>query len=373
MKQLNDDIYRYVDDILKPEDIHESRVVSNASASNGVFVVLALILSVVHGFNLYLFLNENIYSAIPVLIHLVVVGITAAITYAQYKAGGDVHHLAGLAIVSATTGVFGTIGALFGFLAMIVFRQKNIAFKDWYESIFPTDTPLDSEILYDDIVEGQDENPRPYGVMPFTDVMRVGSEEQKRRALSSMTMQFNPKLAPAFKIALHDSSNTIRVQAATAIAKIERKFMNMREKIEAARAKEPKNPQILFALARFYDDYAFTGILDPELEKANRERAISTYKTFLQQDPNNAEAWVSIGRLLFRNEQWEDAAEWFKHAMERGWKVKNMILWYFEALYRQGDFRGLRRAVAEHGRGIVNQEELPQQIRDAVALWQQAA
>jgi tetratricopeptide (TPR) repeat protein len=137
--------------------------------------------------------------------------------------------------------------------------------------------------------------------------------------------------------------------------------------------KEPKNPLVLYALARFYDDYAFTGILDPDIEKANRDRAIATYKQFLQQDPNHSEAWISIGRLMFRGGQWEEAAEWFRHALERGWNVRTMILWYFECLYRLGDFRALRRGAAEYGRGIINQETVPQEVRDAVALWQQVA
>lgn len=373
MKPLSGDIYQYVEDILRPEDVHEMRMVSSANASNGVFVVLSLILTVVHGFNLYLFLGTEMWPVIPVFIHLVVIAITAALTYGQYKKGMDVHHLATLAIVSAVAGIFGTLGALFGFVATVMFRQKTHAFKEWYESIFPTDSYSTSEVLYDNIIEGIDENPRRYGVMPFTEVMQLGSDEQKRRALAAMTMRFNPRLSPAFKAALHDSSNSIRVQAATSVAKIEKNYMQMREKIEAARAKEPKNPNILYALARFYDDYAFTGILDPEIEKSNRERAISTYKSFLQQDPNNAEAWVSIGRLLFRNEQWDDAAEWFRHAIDRGWKVKNMVLWYFECLYRQGNFRDLRRAVMEHGRMIAGQEELPKDVRDAVSLWLQVA
>ncbi len=373
MKQLNAEVYQYIEDILRPEDVHDARIVSSANAANGIFVVLAIVLTIVHGINLYLFLNTGIWPGILVLIHLVIAAVTAVVTYGQYKRGLDVHHLAVLAIVSAVAGIFGTVGALFGFVMMVLFRNQRLHFKEWYESIFPTDTPRESELLYDDIIEGQDENPRPYGVMPFADVMRIGSEDQKRRALSRMTMQFNPRMSGAFRLALRDQNNTIRVQAATSVAKIEKQFMQMREDIEAARAKEPKNPQVLYALARFYDDYAFTGILDPELEKANRERAISTYKSFLQQDANNTEAWVSIGRLLFRNEQWEEAAEWFRHAMERGWKVKNMVLWYFECLYRLGDFRALRRAVAEHGRGITSQEELPQEVRDAVALWQQVA
>ena len=209
--------------------------------------------------------------------------------------------------------------------------------------------------------------------MPFADVMRLGSENQKRRALAKMTSRFSPRFAPAFKIALNDSNNTIRVQAATAIAKIERDFGTKLDRIEMARAKEPKNPFLIMALAKFYDDYAFTGVLDPELEQLNRERAVNTYKTYLQHDPNSSDAWTAIGRLMFRNKQWEEAADWFRHALDRGWKSETMVLWYFECLFRLGQFRELRRALLEYGRTIINHEELPTNVRNAVSLWMQVA
>jgi uncharacterized protein HemY len=127
------------------------------------------------------------------------------------------------------------------------------------------------------------------------------------------------------------------------------------------------------ALAKFYDDYAFIGVLDTELEKLNRERAIQTYKAYLQQDPNSADAWVAIGRLLYRNKQWTEAAEWFRHALDRGLKANTMLLWYFECLFRLGQHRDLRRAILEYGRSIVGQEELPADVRSAVSLWMQVA
>jgi tetratricopeptide (TPR) repeat protein len=231
----------------------------------------------------------------------------------------------------------------------------------------------DSQHIYDSIMEGLDENPRSYNVMPFVEVMRLGSENQKRRALAKMSTRFSPKFSQAFRIALADSSNTIRVQAATAVAKVEREFMAKLERIEEARARNPKDPVLTLALAKFYDDYAFTGVLDAELEKLNRERAINTYKNYLQQDPNSAEAWVAIGRLLYRNKQWAEAADWFRHALDRGWKLNTMLLWYFECLFRLGQFRELRRAVLEHGRGIMGQDELPKDVRDSVSLWLQVA
>lgn len=365
--------YQYVDDILNPEDVHEANIVTPATAANGLFIFIALILIVLHAFNLYLFLGTNLWPVIPVLIHLAISVVVSLIAYGQYKAGVDVQHLALLAIVSSTTGIFGAVGSLFGFLFTVVFRTRSHNFVEWYSLIFPKDLPSESQTIYDSIIEGLDENPSSYSVMPFADVMKLGSENQKRRALAKMTSRFSPRFAPAFKSALNDNNNTIRVQAATAIAKVEREFASKLNRIEQARAIMPSDPMLTLALAKFYDDYAFTGVLDGELEKINRERAINAYKSYLQQDPNSQEAWVAVGRLLYRDHQWEAASEWFRNALDRGWKMNTMILWYFECLFRLGQHRDLRRAILEYGRGITGQEELPRDVRDAVTLWMQVA
>jgi polysaccharide biosynthesis protein PelE len=364
---------QYVDHILDPEDIHDAERVTPATATNGLFVVMAIILTVLHAFNLYLFLGTGMWPVIPLLIHLFISAITLLIAYAQYRKGMDVQHLALLAIVASVAGIFGAVGALLGFFFTVIFRGRSHHFSEWYETIFPTDVPTEPQTIYDSITEGLDENPSNYSVMPFNDVMRLGSENQKRRALAKMTSRFSPRFAPAFKAALSDNNNTIRVQAATAIAKVEREFAAKLSRIEQARTKQPNDPTLTLALAKFYDDYAFTGVLDGELEKLNRARAISAYKTYLQQDPNSSEAWVAIGRLLYRDEQWAEAAEWFRAALDRGWKMNSMVLWYFECLFRLGQHRELRRAILEFGRGVTAQDELPSDVRDAVTLWMQVA
>lgn len=365
--------YDYVEDVLNPEDIHDAARVTPATATNGLFIVIALILVVLHAFNLYLFLGTGMWPVIPLLIHCLISGVVALIAYAQYRKGMDVQHLALLSIVSSVAGIFGAVGALLGFIFSVVFRGRSYHFNEWYGTIFPTDLPSKPQTIYDSITEGLDENPSSYSVMPFADVMRLGSENQKRRALAKMTSRFNPRFAAAFKTALSDNNNTIRVQAATAIAKVEREFAAKLERIEMARAKQPNDAQLTLALAKFYDDYAFTGVLDAELEKLNRARAISSYKTYLQLDPNSAEAWVAIGRLLYRDQQWAEAADWFRAALDRGWKMNAMVLWYFECLFRLGQFRDLRRAILEFGRGVTSQEELPNDVREAVTLWMQVA
>jgi len=372
MRMLNSPVYEYVEDILREEDVHDAARATQASTNHALFIVMAIILTFVHAFNLYLLLKTDVWPAIPLIIHCFFSLLTVVIAYGQYRKGFQVQHLALLALISSVAGIFGSFGALLGFLLYLVFRQKTQHFNEWYESIFPTEHVTDSQQIYDNIIEGLDENPRAYGVMPFVDVMHLGSEDQKRRAISKMTVRFHPRLAPAFKLALRDQSNAIRVQAATSVAKIEHDFMTVLERIEEARALEPRNARVLLAQAKFYDDYAFTGILDTELEKTNRERAILSYKAYLQQDPNHNDAWVSIGRLLFRNKQWEEASEWFRHAIDRGWKTHTMLLWHFECLYQIRKFKDLRRAVSEYGRDVIAQEDLPRNVRESVSIWMRA-
>lgn len=373
MKLLNTPIYSYVDEILREEDIHDVERVPLATAGNSSFVVFAVLLTLVHGFNVYLFLGTDIWPVIPVILHLVIAVVTAMIAYGQYKRGMDVQHLCALAIISATTGIFGTLGALVGFIAYVIFRQKNQHFVDWYESIFPADHVSDAQQIYDDILEGLDEHPTMYNVMPFNDVMRLGSEDQKRRALGRMTTRFHPRLSPAFKIALKDPSNAIRVQAATAVAKIERHFTQVHERIVEARARDAHNSKLLYAQARFYDDYAFTGILDTELENQNRKRALESYKAYLQQDPNHADAWAGVGRILQRSGDHAAAADWLEQGLNKGLKMKTMYLWYFESLFAQKKYSALRQAVLNHGRDALAYEDLPHAIRETITLWMRPA
>lgn len=368
MRQLNVDYYEYVEDVLREEDIHESHQ-ANRAAENGLFIALGLVLTFVHGLLMYLAIAVGIWPFVVVVLHLIVVGITIMITYGKYKAGMDVPFLALLSITTAVTGVFGAAGSLLCLVLYTIFRQTSLSFGEWFNLIFPPDLTSKPEDVYNRIIVGIDENPTAYGVMPFVDVMELGSDMQKHRALSKMTMKFHPRLAPAFQKALRDSSNAVRVQAATSVAKIESDFMKKLERIDKAREKEPHNLHILFALAKFYDDYAFTGLLDPEREVLNREKAIETYQSYLQKDPGNTEAYAAIGRLLFRNKKWEEASLWFRNALDRGWRMKSMMLWYLECLYRLGKYNELRRTATEYGKIAIESDELPPEVREAVQLW----
>lgn len=368
MKAAMLNYYQYVEDLLRPQDVHEQYAARERGASIGLSLISTLILLVVHAIFLYL-IREGAVGAVPILaVHSVISVLLLIVSFALYRSGKDAPFMVLLAISTTFTGIFGAVGTLLCMVMYGFFRQQAISFQEWFSLIFPQDRMSASEETYNQITVGIDENPKSYEIMPFLDVMRLGNEAQKRRALSKITMNFHPRLAPALHMGLKDPSNAIRVQAATSVARIEASFMDKLAMIEEARKREPNNQHVLYALAQFYDDYAYTGLLEQERETLNREQAIRTYKQYLEQDPNHAGAWMAVGRLLYRGRHWREAADWFRNAIDRGWKQASMLIWYMECLFWLGDYHQLRDFAAEIGRAEEN-ENLPENVRQAMALW----
>ena len=76
-------------------------------------------------------------------------------------------------------------------------------------------------------------------VEPFNDILSGGSVVQKQLALAKIARYFRPNLAPLLLQAIHDPDAAVRVQAATAMARIERDFMKRRMDLEKKLAGQP--------------------------------------------------------------------------------------------------------------------------------------
>ncbi len=361
--------YEYVEDMLRPEDVHAKATAFERGAGIAQAFIFALVLTVLHAILLYAATSDIAPIFLLVVVHVIISAVFGMWTYGQYRAGADIPFMALLAATTPFMGIFGPVSTLMGIVLYVLFRRGTTSFQEWFDLIFPQDVISSPEEVYNKIIVGIDENPKAYQVLPFLEVMELGNEVQKRRAISRMTMKFHPRLSPAFHKALRDPSNAIRVQAATSVAKIESQFLEKLEMIEKARQHKPENLHVIYALAQYYDDYAYTGLLEREREILNREKAIETYKVYLQHDPNHQGAWMAIGRLLFRSKQWREAADWFRNAMERGWNEPSILLWYVECLYHLNDYTGLRQVTREHGATLLQDDVLPQEIRESLALW----
>ena len=285
------------------------------------------------------------------------------------KIGRDARFMLLLGSTTAALGAFGAFGTLLSILLHLWFMQVSQTFAEWFATIFPRRKLSRPEKMFDDLTYGRDQNPMSYSVVPFMDVMEIGSEAQKRKALGRMSEYFEPQFAPAFKKALVDSSNTIRVQAATAVTRIENQFLEELMKITELTRRYPKDANIRLALAEHYDDYAFTGILDMEREMVNRTRALEHYREYLEMKPGDINVRIRAGRLMLRLDRAVEAADWFARCLMDGYSSDSLIIWYLESLFLAGRFEELRKNARLHRTRLrALYEDLPQ-LAESVELW----
>jgi polysaccharide biosynthesis protein PelE len=283
--------------------------------------------------------------------------------------GGNIRHLFVLSVASGGAGVFGAAGSLLSILLTVFYNSFASPFADWYRTIFPKIDLTHEEKLYEMITSGKDEHARTYSVGSFHDIIALGSEAQKRRALSRMTDHFHPSFAPAYKLALKDSSNAIRVQAASSIGKIENQFSAMLMQVEQLEIKHPQDPVVKLGLARFYDGYAFTGLLDKDREDENRIKSLQKYKEYLEMKPSDIDARIEAGRLLLRSGDHAQVISLFNDCIEAGYGNDTLKLWMLEALYAAGRYGDLRRMAPSCMSLIGKLKEAQPNLARSVEFW----
>ena len=355
-----------IEEYLKPTDVHELKRERNFSAFE--FCIVNACLLVGHALNLYWVFFQGLSLFWGGLLHLIFVGLAGFYAMIKYQMRSDARYALLLFIGTSLTGAFGAAGTLIMTLINLLFHSVAHGFYDWYYAIFPPRKTSLPEIIHEDILTGRDESSKRYSVVPFLDVMTIGSDQQKRDALSRMMLMFHPSFAPALQKGLKDPSNAIRVQTATAIAKIENLFLEKSIKVNRVVVMHPDNPQVKLAQAKHYDDYAYTGILDAEFEAINRAKALEAYREYHAMRPDDLEARLAIGRLLIRSERTEEARTWFKQCIDAGYASQPIVMWYMESLYKLGRLDELR-AIAINRADVLKYESYQPALVESIRLW----
>ena len=126
-----------------------------------------------------------------------------------------------LAIATAGTGPFGAVGMF----AAIMADTRRPSEASAGEGAAGETAGEISKRLHNSIVAGRELSGRSAGLASFRDILAFGSFQDKQAALAIITRRFTPPLAPALRLALNDPDAAIRVQAATAAARIEDLFL----------------------------------------------------------------------------------------------------------------------------------------------------
>jgi tetratricopeptide (TPR) repeat protein len=261
-------------------------------------------------------------------------------------------------------GPLGPAATLLTAVMTFIFAREAKPFEAWYRTLFP-DSEDDSSFF--EGMRSQQSDPQT-SIMPLIDVLTFGSHDQKQALLNLITANFRPAFAQVLKTALNDNNNAIRVQAASAITKIENEFMGRALELTRRAQEHPDDPEAITSIARHYDDYAYIGLLDIDREKDCRKNAIDYYRHYLTLEPTNVKTRIAIGRILVRERRYEEAVEWFEQSSLPDETTEGAV-WYVESLFRAGKFEKLRTFVTNNWKRFQDGAALPLEVAEAIRLW----
>lgn len=249
------------------------------------------------------------------------------------------------------------------------FRATATPFAVWYRQLFPEGEPVLAAQLYQAIMRREVPRGDYSPVVSYMDVMNHGTIEQRIAVVATVARNFRPVFAPVLKAALADANPEVRVQAATAIAKLTDDFVGRVQGLEASLARAPHDAPLMRSLARTYDEYAYTGILDQAIEQNNRLRALQLWLNYCERVPEDREASLAVGRLLMRLERHGLAAQWLERAFAEGRATRQAVLWYMEVLYATGRTDALRAIAAQTVTDLAQDRTLSSKAVSAAQLW----
>jgi polysaccharide biosynthesis protein PelE len=275
-----------------------------------------------------------------------------------------------LAIFVTTTtfmGPFGAIGSVFTSVLRILFLSRSITFQEWHTSLFPQLEIDPVRQLYQQLAIREAKPGETSSVAPFTDVIALGTVQQKQTVTALIADNFRPGFTPALKAALNDPEPAVRVQAATAAARIENHFLQQSLALEAD-APNHQNPKLLKRLARHAEERADAGLLDPEPAAAARRQALAFYQQYTAQRPDDFEITAAISRLHLQLGAPDEALRHSEACVAAGSREPTVVPCYLQALYECGRFEDLRQACMHFYPALPNRDAGDSFI-EAVRLW----
>ena len=271
-------------------------------------------------------------------------------------------------ICIAAMGPLGPLGTALTMALRSSFARWATPFEQWYAALFPKVTATQTQILYKRIVLHAGGPPKHSTVVPFMDIMALGTVQQKQVVIAMIADGFHPAFASALRSALNDSEPAIRVQAATAVARIESYFLNRAMAVQATRAERPDDADVIFELACHHEEYAISGLLDEGRVRTELKDGLTCCERVRDMRPGDSMVAETGARLLLRLGRPEEALVRLQPVIAQPDASPGALAAYFTCLFRCGHFERLREACRLLG-GRINLVALPRGADEAVRLW----
>ncbi len=329
--------------------------------------VLALLLTAAEARLYSVYSAGSLSSGELALVHLTLLIFPTVLFLWTWRGGRDLRLPLILLTSVAVMGPVGAAGTVLCLLAGLLFSLSATPFEEWYRALFPAEESRFSRDVFEQILATGTSTHAGNLPTPFVDVLTYGTVEQKQTVITLISKHFKPSFAPTLLRALQDRSNAIRVQAATAMARIEHGFSARTLELEEQRTENPEEESLILAEACHFDDYAATGLLDRTREIENREKAREGYEEYLSRHAGDERVRVALGRILVRQRRYEEAAVWFERSLDKDGSP-NAFAWLMECLYHLGRHDELRKLARSQMKRFTA-EQLPGRTLQVVRLW----
>ncbi len=307
-----------------------------------VTALMAAVIAMLEGDIIYRLYVDRMRLSTAIITHIAIFIVLGWWVYFNYIKQEDLRIPLLLWLSVTGSGVFGALTCLVTITLYYLYIKTASSFAEWLASIFPERKEAHSDV-YERLKFGWDDFSEKRGVIPFRDIIALGTTNQKRMALVKMSRHFKPSFAPALLAAVNDESNPIRVQAATIISKLENEFFHVIMEMEEELEKNPEDGNLLRKIADRCDAYAYSGLLDREQQDRLRIKAIVHYKGYLEITPDDADAIFALGRLYLRCHKPQEAYSVFRKTIKlKGEVTANIVPWYMEALFNIGRITELK-------------------------------
>ncbi len=298
---------------------------------NGRTILLALVLSIYEWFVFLSFKGVFEFIFWHFLAQIVLLGYI----YYSYRKKEDLLYPILVLIFTLSAGPFGLGAFLLVALMRPIFALFSSPDNVWFTGLFPEEVhPLFDQIIlrigakWDDYEYLQEAS-------SFHDLFAYGSLSDKQMVLDAIIKDFDPVYSPILKLGLKDQQNTVRIQSAAIITKIDTDFEAKLKQLTDNHHKYPEDSKVLLQLAKHAEAYASLGILEPNREKRISGLAVEYYQQYIAQNPDDQTIWMTIGKLLFHQENYSAFIIWYEESKRKFIFLPDIVQkWYLEALYR---------------------------------------
>ncbi len=316
-----------------------------------------------------LFLLSGTIPLIVLALHLYIVGSLALWTFWRRRVI-DLHFGLMLLLTTAVLGPIGSAGCLVALALSRLLRRGPESYQELERTLFPEIKLGPQEALCENLALGREQPTASATAASFAEIGEAGTSNQKQTMIGHFARRYRGEFAPALNQVLTDADAAVRVQAGTAVAKIEKRYVERLMKIERRVEGAPADAAARHELARTLDDYAFNGLIDEQRQRKVRAAAVTAYRQYLELQPTDEKAQLALARLLVRLGQPAEAEALLAVLCDDN-PPDNTLLWYAECLYHGGRYEALR-ALFKQRQDAPDDDSVPHRLAPVLEYWRLA-